>query len=87
MKGLVSEAVRGWKEERKWRTLISFIDSVSVETCGEASPVKWHRTISRVGAAGRETETMRERRKAQRRRMVLRKKARVGITVVGGEWR
>jgi len=66
--------------------LISFIDSVSVETCG-ASPVKWQRTISRVGRAGRETETMSERRKAPRRKMVTRKKARVGITVVGDEWR
>ena len=49
--------------------------------------MKWQRTISRIGKAGRETETMRERRKAQRRRTVPRKKARVDITVVGGEWR
>ena len=49
--------------------------------------MKWQRTISRVGKAGRETETMSERRKAQRRRMVTRKKARVAITVVGDEWR
>ena len=49
--------------------------------------MKWKRTISRVGKAGRETETMSERRKAQRRRMVTRKKARVGIAVVGDEWK
>ena len=49
--------------------------------------MKWQRTISRRGKAGRETETMRERRKAQRRRTVPNKKARVVINVMGDEWR
>jgi hypothetical protein len=71
----------GFRKEERYggverRTLISLIDSavLSVERRGKASPVKWQRTISRMGEAGRETETMRERRKAQRRRTVPRKK-------------
>jgi hypothetical protein len=64
-------------------TLISFIDSGSVETRGTVSPVKWQRTMSRVGRLGMETATRRERMKAQKRRMKPgRKKARAAMTMV-----
>jgi len=71
-----------------WRTRISFIGSVSVETCGEAPLVKWTRAISAVGKEGRETETMSERMKAQKRKAVPgRNMARETMTVVGCGWR
>jgi hypothetical protein len=67
-------------------TLISFIDSGSVETRGTVSPVKWQRTMSRVGRLGTETATRRERMKAQKRRMKPgRKKARAAMTMVSDQ--
>jgi hypothetical protein len=67
-------------------TLISFIDTVSVETRGTVSPVKWQRTMSSVGRLGREMATRRERMKAQKRRMTLgRKKARAAMTMVSDQ--
>jgi hypothetical protein len=61
---------------------------VSVVRCGDVPLVKWTRAISTVGKAGRETETMSERMKAQKRRPVAgRKMARGAMAVVGGRWR
>jgi hypothetical protein len=70
----------GRAEEEQGFTLISFIDSESVETWGTVLPVKWQRTMSRVGRLGREMATRRERMKAQKRRkMPGRKKARAAM--------
>ena len=71
-----------------WRTLISFMVSAFFEPGGARLPSKWLRAISRAGKEGRETETMRERMKARKRRTVPgTKKARATMTVVGSRWR
>lgn len=87
MQGQKRKLARRWwggRRGRGRRTLIWFIGTVSVVTCGEEPLVKWQRAISRVGKAGRETETRSERKKAQNRQtMPGRKKAWVAMTVVG----
>jgi len=65
--------------------LIWFIDSVFVETCGAVPPVKWQRAISRVGKAGREIATRSERMKANERKSVPGRTARVDMVTVGGD--
>jgi len=41
-----------------------------VETCGAIPLVKWERVISIVGKLGRETDTRRDRIKAERRKKI-----------------
>jgi hypothetical protein len=81
----VSKVVGGGRKS-KVLTLISFIDSVSVETCGAEPLVKWQRTTSRACMSGREMATRSERMKAQKRRtMPGRKKARAAMRVVSDQ--